>query len=493
MTIYITFLIGYIIMIMTISLLSKRKAQNVSGYLLGGRAIPPWMSAFSYGTAYFSAVLFIGYAGKIGWNFGLSAMWIVIGNTFVGTYLAWEVLGKRTREMTQRLNVATMPEFLEVRYKSKNLKIVSATIIFVFLMPYAASVYKGLGYLFEEIFGIPTYIILIIMMVLTALYLFAGGLVAATMVDFVQGCIMIVGVILMLFFVIRFPAVGGIGGAVTKLKTINPGLVSPIGPPGIVPILSLVILTSLGSWGLPQMVHKFYTIKSQDSIRVAKWVSTGFALLITTGAYFTGSVSRLILGNQCPTINGTPVYDQIIPLVISDTLPKVVAAIILVLVLSASMSTLASLVLASSSAIAIDLLKTVKPTVSNKTLMWALKVLCVVFVAISYMMATMNSPILNLASLSWGAVSGCLLAPYLLGLYWKKATKQGVWAGMLTALSIVIYGVMQYGFKSSYIPTIGAMAIVIPIVTMTLVSLVTESYEEKHLCYVFPEVMEEVV
>lgn len=202
------------------------------------------------------------------------------------------------------------------------------------------------------------------------------------------------------FFVIRFPAVGGIGGAVAKLKTINPALVSPIGPPGIVPILSLVILTSLGSWGLPQMVHKFYTIKSQDSIRVAKWVSTGFALLITTGAYFTGSVSRLILGNQCPTINGTPVYDQIIPLVISDTLPKVVAAIILVLVLSASMSTLASLVLASSSAIAIDLLKkTVKPTVSNKTLMWALKkILCVVFVAISYMMATMNSPILNLAS-----------------------------------------------------------------------------------------------
>lgn len=484
MNIYWFFLIGYILMIMVISAVSRKKVDGVSGYLLGGRAIPPWMSAFSYGTAYFSAVLFIGYAGKLGWNFGLSVLWIVIGNTVIGTYLAWEVLGKRTREMTQRLNVSTMPEFIGVRYKSRTLKIVSAIIIFVFLMPYAASVYKGLGYLFEEIFGIPTYIILIVMMILTALYLFAGGLIAATMVDFIQGCIMIVGVILMLFFVIRFPSVGGISGAVNNLKAINEELVSPIGPPGVIPILSLVVLTSLGSWGLPQMVHKFYTIKSEKSIKTAKWVSTAFALLITTGAYFTGSISRLII-EKCPTANGIPVYDRIIPLVISETLPQVVAAIILVLVLSASMSTLASLVLASSSAITIDLLKTVKPDISSRTLMWVMKVLCVLFVAFSYIIATADSPILNLASLSWGAVSGCLLAPYLLGLYWKKATKQGVWAGMLTALTIVITGVSKYGFTSANIPTVGALAIVVPIVTMSIVSLVTENYEERHLNYIF--------
>ncbi|QUH30096.1 sodium:solute symporter family transporter [Vallitalea guaymasensis] len=484
MKVYWFFLVGYILMIMVVSAMSRKKVEGVSGYLLGGRRVPPWMSAFSYGTAYFSAVLFIGYAGKLGWNFGLSVLWIVVGNTVIGTYLAWEVLGKRTREMTQRLNVSTMPEFLGVRYKSKPLKIVSATIIFVFLMPYAASVYKGLGYLFEEIFGIPTYIILIIMMVLTALYLFAGGLVAATMVDFIQGCIMIVGVILMLFFVIKFPSVGGLSGAISNLKSINKELISPIGPPGVVPILSLVILTSLGSWGLPQMVHKFYTIKSEKSIKTAKWVSTAFALLITTGAYFTGSISRLII-SECPTVNGMPVYDRIMPLVISETLPTVVAAIILVLVLSASMSTLASLVLASSSAISIDLLKTIKPDINGKTLMWVMKVLCVVFVALSYIVATSDSPILNLASLSWGAVSGCLLAPYLLGLYWKKATKQGVWVGMLTALSIVIYGVSKYGFGSSNIPTVGALAIVVPIITMSIVSLVTESYEDRHINYIF--------
>ncbi|MCT4542455.1 MAG: sodium:solute symporter [Vallitalea sp.] len=490
MNIYWFFLIGYILMIMSISAISRKKVSEVSGYLLGGRAIPPWMSAFSYGTAYFSAVLFIGYAGKIGWNFGLSALWIVVGNTFIGTYLAWEVLGKRTREMTQRLNVSTMPEFIGIRYKSKGLKIISATIIFVFLMPYAASVYKGLGYLFEEIFGIPTYIILIIMMVLTALYLFAGGLVAATMVDFIQGCIMIVGVILMLFFVIKFPSVGGITGAVSNLKEINKELILPIGPPGLVPILSLVILTSLGSWGLPQMVHKFYTIKSESSIKTAKWVSTAFALLITTGAYFTGSLSRLILNNNCPKVDGLPVYDRIIPLVISETLPAVVAAIILVLVLSASMSTLASLVLASSSAIAIDLLKTVKPDINNKNLMWIMKILCVIFVVFSYIIATANSPILNLASLSWGTVSGCLFAPYLLGLYWEKATKQGVWVSMITAITIIVYGVSKYGFRSSAIPTVGAFAIVIPIITMSIVSLLTEGFEERHIKYIFAKEVE---
>lgn len=480
--VYIGFLSVYIVMIVIISVVSRKKVVDSTGFLLGGRAIPSWMSAFSYGTAYFSAVLFIGYAGKLGWNFGYSVLWISIGNTLIGSFLAWQILGKKTREMTQRLNASTMPEFLEVRYKSKSLKTISAIIIFVFLLPYAAGVYKGLGYLFEEIFGIPQQTIYLIMVVLTAFYLFVGGFIATSIADFIQGCIMIVGVILLLFYVLQYPTVGGFSGSFENLVSIDPKLVSPIGPPGFLPIFALVVLTSLGSWGLPQMVHKFYTIKNEASINTAKWVSTVFALLITFGAYFTGSISRLVLGNVKPES-----YDMVIPMVINKTLPIFVAAVILILVLSASMSTLASVVLASSSAIAVDLIKPLRPDLSDKKMMFILRILCVVFVIGSYIMANSGSSILNLASISWGAVSGCLLAPYLLGLYWKRATKTGAFVGIITALGIETVGVLllEGGFADPNIPLIGAMAIILPIITMGVTSLITPAFGHEHISHIF--------
>lgn len=480
--IYGGFLVVYIFMILIVSMVSRKRVVDASGFLLGGRAIPSWMSAFSYGTAYFSAVLFIGYAGKLGWNFGYSVLWISIGNTLIGSYLAWQVLGKKTREMTQRLNASTMPEFLEIRYKSKTLKTISAVIIFVFLLPYAAGVYKGLGYLFEEIFGIEQQMIYLIMVVLTAFYLFVGGFIATSIADFIQGCIMIVGVILLLYFVINDPSVGGFSKSFQQLSAIDLKLVSPVGPPGFIPIFALVVLTSLGSWGLPQMVHKFYTIKNEASIKTAKWVSTAFALLITFGAYFTGSISRVVLENVKPES-----YDMVIPMVINKTLPIFVAAVILILVLSASMSTLASVVLASSSAIAVDLIKPLKPEISDKKMMLIMRVLCVVFVIGSYIMANSGSSILNLASISWGAVSGCLLTPYLLGLYWKRATKAGAFVGIITALGIEVIGVLtlEGGFADPNIPLVGALSIILPLFTMGVTSLVTPAFGHEHISHIF--------
>ena len=480
---HFVFLILYVLFIIGIGIFSKTKVTGISEFFLGGRAINPWMSAFSYGTAYFSAVLFIGYAGKMGWGFGVSALWIAAGNAIIGSFLAWQVLGKRTREMTNRLNASTMPEFIGIRYQSKALKVASALIIFIFLVPYTASVYKGLGYLFEEIFGIPIIAVLLLMAGLTALYLFLGGFVAATLADFIQGLIMLAGVVLMIFYVMQHPEVGGIQNAVEKLSMIDPKLVQPIGPPGFITIFSLVVLTSLGSWGLPQMVHKFYTIKSEKDIFCAKWVTTIFAAVIASGAYLTGAVSRLVLDNKMPEA-----VDMVIPQVIARTLPNWVSAVILVLVLSASMSTLASLVLASSSAIALDLLKgTIKPDIEKKKLMQIMRYLCILFVLLSFLMAIKDSPIVSLASLSWGAVSGSLLAPYLWGLYWKRVTKNGVWAGMVTALSITIGGGIYFGLDSPVIPVVGSIAIVLPIFIVPVVSILTEKIEEEYLQYIFNE------
>ncbi|MDD3839288.1 MAG: sodium/solute symporter [Clostridia bacterium] len=472
----------YIVILIGIGIISKRKTNTLNDFFLGGRSIGPWISAFSYGTAYFSAVLFIGYAGKTGWGFGLSSLWIVLGNAVIGCYLAWKVLGKRTREITNRINVSTMPEFLEKRYDSKMLKLVTAVIIFAFLIPYSASVYMGLSYLFEHIFNIPYTTSMFIMALLTAFYLLMGGYIASTLTDFVQAFIMIIGVVFLLFYIITSPNVGGFSSGIAKLSQIDHKLIEPVGPPGFLSIFSLVLMTSLGSWGLPQMVHKFYTIKDETFIKKATIVSTAFAFLITFGAYFTGSFSRLFFDNELPV---NP--DIIMPKIISTALPDAVSGIILLLVLSASMSTLASIVLASSSAIAIDLVKgIIFPDMAEKKVMNLMRILCGVFVALSFVIAMLPNVIITLSGISFGAVAGSLLAPYLMGLYWKGITKAGAWASVITGLFSAVAGALYVRMDPSLIPITSSIAMIVPIVIAFLVSKFTQPYPESHILYIFP-------
>lgn len=486
------FLMAYIATILLVSLFSMRKVKGMNEYLLGNRSVNPWMSAFSYGTAYFSAVLFIGYAGKTGWSFGLSGLWVAVGNTVIGSLLAWLVLGKRTREMTQRLGVSTMPGFIGIRYNSKALKIASALIIFVFLVPYSASVYMGLSYLFEQVFHIHYTVIMVIMALFTALYLFIGGFLAATIMDFIQGIIMIVGTVLMVWFVIGSKEVGGLASLFTSLKAIDPRLIAPVGPGGFLPLLSLVILTSLGTWGLPQMIHKFYTVKSGTAMKAATIVSTIFAFLISGGVYFIGSTSRVFFPDNMPMLAGVPNPDLIIPQIISSTLPEVVLAVIMVLVLAASMSTLASIVMASASAVAVDIIQDTLASkkVSPKGIVLIMRLLCVAFVACSLLLALVPNPIVSLMSLSWGAVAGSLLAPYLYGLYWKKTTKAGVWAGIATALGTTLVGALYAGLSSPLITVFSAASIVAPIVVVPAVSLVSAALPQQHVKMIYDTIEE---
>lgn len=490
---YVVCIVLYLGIMVGVSLYAKSKTKTMNDYALGGRSIPSWMSAFSYGTAYFSAVILVGHAGKNGWTYGLGAFWVVIGNSFFGTYLAWKVLGKKTREMTQRLGAATMPQFLGTRYNNSKLRSLTAFIIFVFLVPYAASVYKGLGYIFEITFGIDENIIMLIMTVITAFYLFMGGFVAASIADFIQGIIMIVGVLLLIFFILSYDSVGGLVNGVSSLADINTDLVKPFTKNNAVPLISLVVMTSLGTWGLPQMISKFYTIKNEQAIRPGKIVSTIFALIITTGAYTMGSMSRLIINN----INGQPAieknnvlvpikFDEIVPYVINKTLPTIVIAILLIVILAASMSTLASIVLASSTTFIMDIVKPLsKNKLTEKQSVLFLRLSCLLFIGLAYLLVLGNSPILNLNALSWGVVSGCLLAPYLFGLYWKGATKTGVYASILTAVCVMTFGVVKYGINSSMITTFSAASMIIPIPVLYVVSRITNKLEPKHIEYIF--------
>ncbi len=314
-------LILYFGVMVGIGLYCRKHTSGINGFVLGGRSVGPWLTAFAYGTSYFSAVVFVGYAGQFGWKYGIAATWAGIGNAILGSLLAWAVLGRRTRILTQHYNSATMPQFFGQRFQSKSLKIGASVIVFVFLIPYTASLFNGLSRLFGMAFHMDYTVCIILMGVLTGIYVIAGGYMATAINDFIQGCVMLVGICVVIAAVLNtqggfLEALHGLA-AVSDPETVNgevPGIFASFFGPDPVNLLGVVILTSLGTWGLPQMVQKFYAIKSEDSIHKGTIISTLFAVVVAGGCYFLGGFGRLFADQVDVASEG---YDAIIPAMLS--------------------------------------------------------------------------------------------------------------------------------------------------------------------------------
>ncbi len=478
MEIKIIIILAYVGLMLYLGYVGYGRTKNLADFFIGGRKIGAWFSAFSYGTTYFSAVLFIGFAGKLGWGFGTKALYIALGNAIVGSFLAWLLLARPTREITTRLNAMTMPEFFEARYRSPMMKYVCAIIIFVFLVPYSASIYKGLTHLFEAYLGIPYEVSLFFIAAITGIYLIMGGYHAINLTDFVQGTIMLIGALLMVTAL-----VGKGGGLSSILQSIAENYPKHIPPEKMAPwymLPALVLLTSLGPWGLPQMVQKFYAIKSKDIIPRAMIITTIFAIIITGSSYFTGAMTHVFFDKIPP---GGP--DALIPQLLKTHLPGFIAIIILLLVLSASMSTLSSLVLVTSSAIAIDLYKGQTNTDESREriALWLMRILCIIFVVVSVIIALYQvSIIVNLMSVSWGVVAGCFLAPYLYGLFLRRANVYGAWAAIFTT-AIISLSYFKYGINLS--PVIGSISMLAPLIILPLVSYLTPPLPQEYLKKVY--------
>lgn len=495
-------LIAYFAVMIGIGFYCRKHATDVNGFVLGGRSVGPWLTAFAFGTSYFSAVVFVGYAGQFGWKYGVSATWAGLGNAVIGSLLAWVVLGRRTRIMTQKLDSATMPQFFGERFKSPALKIVASAIIFIFLIPYTASLYNGLSRLFGMAFNIDYSVCIILMAVLTGIYVIVGGYMATAINDFIQGIIMLVGITTVIFAVLN--SQGGFLEALNKLAAVPaedltgpcasaPGVLASFFGPDPLNLMFVVILTSLGTWGLPQMVQKFYAIKDETAIKKGTIISTVFALVVAGGCYFLGGFGRLFSDQIDVVANG---YDSVIPTMLQNLSPFLIAMVV-ILVLSASMSTLSSLVIASSSTLTIDFIKdTFIKNMSEKKQLLYIRVLIVVFIAISAVIALIQYKsavtfIAQLMGISWGALAGAFLAPFLYSLYWKKTTKISVWASFIFGSGIMLINM----FARSSLPAIiqspincGAIAMLAGLVIVPVVSLITpkpdsDEMEELFACY----------
>ena len=499
-------LIFFAIMI-GIGIYCKKKATDVDGFVLGGRSVGPWLTAFAYGTSYFSAVVFVGYAGQFGWKYGIAATWVGIGNALIGSLIAWALLGRRTRVMTQHLGSATMPQFFNKRFDSKGLKLAASAIIFIFLIPYTASLYNGLSRLFGMAFNIDYAVCVIVMAVITAAYVIVGGYMATAINDFIQGIIMIVGIIVVIAAVLK--GQGGLTeafeslGQVTDGTNQTPGAFNSLFGPDPKNLLGVVILTSLGTWGLPQMVQKFYAIKSEKAINKGMIISTVFALIVAGGCYFLGGFGRLFSGRVDVATEG---FDAIIPAMLSDLSPFLIAVVV-ILVMSASMSTLSSLVLTSSSTLTLDFIKgNIAKKMDEKKQLLTIRLLIVVFILISVVLALIqyNSSVTFIAQLmgiSWGALAGAFLAPFLFGLYWKKTTKAAVWTSFVFS-AVVMLGNIIF---PQYFPALlrspinaGAFCMLAGLILVPVVSLFTKKPDAKHIeqvfsCYDSSEDTKEVV
>lgn len=515
MLIKIFLTIIFLCITVAVGIYSRKQARSVDGFVLGGRSVGPWLTAFAYGTSYFSAVVFVGYAGQFGWKYGMSASWIGIGNAIIGSLLAWIVLGRRTKAMTQHIQSRTMPDFFGTRYNDEWLRVVASVIAFVFLIPYTAGVYMGISRLFEMGFGIPYEYCAMIMALLTAVYVILGGYKATAINDFIQGIIMLFGITTVIAVVLHNQ--GGLAEAFNKMFEATPtahdledksGLFSNFQAgdfaswfgPNPLSLLGVVVLTSLGTWGLPQMVGKFYSITDEAAIKRGTIISTIFALVVSGGCYFLGGFGRLFPEPAFNPEKHKYAYDSIVPSML-ETLPDVLIALVVLLVLSASMSTLASLVLTSSSTMTLDLIYRDKKSLDGEVesgeiddqvaekierrKVVVMRVLIVFFIALSLMIA-LNPPqfIAQLMGISWGALAGAFLAPFMLGLYWKGVTRASVWACFVWGVGLTVVNMMMGNSILNPIDC-GAVAMVGGFVVVFIVSLITKKMDEEKVESIF--------
>lgn len=429
----------YVVFIAAIGIMNAKKSKNITEFTVGKRNAGAWLSAFSYGTAYFSAVMFIGYAGGTGWKYGIWGILPGIGNAIIGSLLAWLVLAKKTREITRQHKIKSMPQLFEKRFHSKAMKNFCTAVIFLFLIPYSASVYKGLTSVCSVLLGVDERVCMVVIAIASMLIVILGGYGATLKADFVQGAVMLVGVTLLIISVMRSDTVGGftegLNAIAQETRELNLTAADHVG------LWATVLMTSFGTWGLPQMIHKYYGIRDNHEVKRGTVISTFFALIVAGGGYFIGSLAHLFFKslNDIPGA-GAGKTDYLIPNMLKmSQISDILIGIILVLLIAASVSTLSSITITATSTFTMDFLAPVIMKTTDKVKeAKATKLLCVVFVAFSYVIANSNTPILDMMSYSWGIISGSFLAPYALTLYCKKINRQGAWAGVISGFAAAL-------------------------------------------------------
>ena len=475
MGIYILVLALYMALLLGIGIIASRRMRNSEDFFLGGRSVGPWVTSLSFVAAYFSSVVIIG-GGAFGYQFGMSTLWIGASNVLIGVALVWMVLGRRIRLFTERLGTMTVPGFLAERFKAKEARVLAALVISLFLIIYNVSILKGMGSAFEGLMEIPYIWGVLISGIIIILYVSLGGYLAVVWTGFFQAWVMGLGLILLTFAALK--AVGGLTAANVALKAMSPGLVNTPGEWGWAGLISYGMIVSFGVWGMPQLMVRFYSIKSVSVLRVGTVVATiGGSMAVLP--YLNGAIARVLhpeLANA----------DLAIPTLTKAVLSPWGGAIFLAGVIAAGMSTFASVLIITSGAVVRDVVqKGLGRKISERQVIRYSRLVSALVGVISLAIA-LRPPalVLVLTAFSWAAIASTCLWPMLFGLYWKRATRWGVLASMGGGLASALIWIgigSPYGIHG-FIP-----GILVSLVAMVVVSLFTERLPDDHLAQVWGE------
>lgn len=431
MTIYILVLVVYLGILAVIGMVMSSRSRSAGDFALGGRSVGPWVTALSFVAAYYSSVVIIG-GGAFGWRFGLATLWVGAGNVLIGTTLAWIVLGRRIRRFTGNLDAMTLPGFFAGRYGCESTRIFSAAVTGLFLIVYNVSVLKGMANAFEVLMSLPYWAGVLISGVVILFYTAVGGYLAVVWTSMVQAIVMIAALTLLTFMSLQ--RVGGMGELVSRLNAVDPGLVTTPGVWGWAGLVSFTLIVSLGTWGMPQLLVRFYSIKDAKMLRVGTVVVT-LGASIALLPYLTGAVARVLV----PSIDSP---DQAIPALTALVLNDWGGALFLAGVVAAGMSTFAGVLIIISSSMVRDVwIHGLGRTLSPATELRANRVMSLAVGVISLLIA-LKPPalVLVLTAFSWAVIASTNLWPLLFGVYWRRTSPRAtLWSMVLGTASALLW------------------------------------------------------
>lgn len=438
----------YVAVLFLIGIVASRRVKNMSDFYVGGKKLGFWAVAFSARATGESGWLLIGLTG-MGALSGLSAYWVVVGEV-LGVAVSWWFMAKRFKRQSDTYGSITIPDYLESHFNStkKTLRILSASILSIFVIIYVSSQIDVTGKAFESMMDMNYYIGAIVGFLIVLSYIFIGGFVAAVWSDLFQGVLMFLGLVL-LPIVVWF-SMDGSSGIVSDLAAIDPALINPFGTSddvwmNIATMLGFAMI-GLGFLGSPQVYVRFMSIKDEKEIDKGKWVAIVFTLLTDAAAVTIGILGRIIFtdsGQDPEAILGNGA-ESVLSMVTETFLPYTIVAIYIAIVLSAIMSTIDSLLVIASSAITRDFYQKVfRPDLKDEALdkisKWVTLVMALVALVIAMIIAVVspNHTVFWLIIFGWSGIAASFCPVIILSIFWKGLSEQGAIAAMISGFLCV--------------------------------------------------------
>lgn len=451
--------VAYLLVIAFLGFLGYRKTTSSADYLVGGRQMNPIVMALSYGAAFISASAIVGFGGFSA-AFGMGIQWLCFLNMFVGVVIAFILFGLRTRRLGVKLNVSTFPQLLGRYYRSRNIQVFVAAVIFIGMPLYAAVVMKGGAVFIEQIFGIDFNIALLVFTLVVAAYVIAGGMKGVMYTDAMQAVVMFCCMLFLLYGVYKVLGMGftEANNELTNIAPLVPEKYAALGhqgwtrmpvfgsPQWFTLVTSLIMGVGLGCLAQPQLVVRFMTVESSKQLNRGVLVGCLFILVTVGSIYHVGSLSNLYFLKMHGAVATEVVndIDKIIPVFISSAMPAWFSAVFMLCILSASMSTLSSQFHTMGASVGSDIYGTYRPRARGR-LTHIIRVGILFAILVSYVICYMLPAdiIARGTAMFMGVCASAFLPAYFCALYWKRATRQGalasMWTGTLASIFCLVF------------------------------------------------------